>query len=203
MPRSPRTPRPEVSNAAILEAASRVIGRKGARFTLADVGREAGLSAPRLVQRFGSRQRLFRATCEHWEAISRSAVETLARSAAPLGSYLEWLGPASSAVDSDRAAAALELVLAIRRDPALRPWYVRYLKTFRLDLIALLDAAVAAGELEPTDTAGLADRIQDAAFGFLAQTALGSRTGASLKAAIQEVVRSFRPVRGKPGRRVS
>src|SRR5262245_45373389 len=53
-------PRPRTAtDAAILEAAHRVIARLGpARVTLADVGREAGLSPATLVQRFGSKRGL-------------------------------------------------------------------------------------------------------------------------------------------------
>src|ERR671922_736863 len=54
------TPRPRtIDDAGILEAAGRIISRHGpARFTLADVGAEVGLSAAALVRRFGSKRGL-------------------------------------------------------------------------------------------------------------------------------------------------
>lgn len=50
------SPRPRrIDDAALLDAAGRVVSRLGpAKFTLADVAREAGLSPAALVQRFGS-----------------------------------------------------------------------------------------------------------------------------------------------------
>ena len=54
------SPRPRtVADDKIIEAAAKVIGRVGpGNLTLADVGKEAGLSAATLVQRFGSKRGL-------------------------------------------------------------------------------------------------------------------------------------------------
>ena len=60
-------------DAAILEAAGRIIARLGpANFTLADVAREVGLSAATLVQRFGSKRGLMLAVAES----ARDSVDT-------------------------------------------------------------------------------------------------------------------------------
>src|SRR5262245_43040121 len=66
------SPRPRtVDDRGILEAASRIILKLGpGKFTLADVGREAGLSAATLVQRFGSKRALLL-------ALARSACESV------------------------------------------------------------------------------------------------------------------------------
>ena len=60
------SPRPRrLPDSAILDAAVIVVGRMGPeRFTLADVGHEAGLSAATLVQRFGSKRNLLLAMLE-------------------------------------------------------------------------------------------------------------------------------------------
>jgi AcrR family transcriptional regulator len=60
-------PRPRtISDEAILEAATRVIGRVGpARLTLAAVASEAGLAPATLIQRFGSRRAMLLALHAH------------------------------------------------------------------------------------------------------------------------------------------
>ena len=53
------SPRPRTAtDAALLEAASRVVARLGPNLTLADVAAEAGVSPATLVQRFGSKRGL-------------------------------------------------------------------------------------------------------------------------------------------------
>lgn len=81
------SPRPRVApDAAVLAAAARVIARQGpADFTLADVGREAGLAAATLSQRFGSKRGLLLALASSGAAsVARAFEEARGRHQSPL-----------------------------------------------------------------------------------------------------------------------
>src|SRR4051794_38908319 len=87
MPGRPRT----VSDAAILEATSRVIGRLGpSRLTLADVAEEIGLVPATLIQRFGSKRGLLLAFAAGGAAATQTAFDTDSNSS-PVQSLLDVL----------------------------------------------------------------------------------------------------------------
>lgn len=75
----PRT----VTDEHLLAAASSAIGRHGPGFTLADVGREAGVAPATLVQRFGSKAAMLAALAEAGSAQGLAAMRAAAAAAPP------------------------------------------------------------------------------------------------------------------------
>jgi AcrR family transcriptional regulator len=114
----PRT----IGDGELLRAAAVAIGRRGPAFTLADVGREAGVAAATLVQRFGSKHGLLRALAAEGTA---GAVEAMraAAAASPAGApaVVAALRAAAADLDDPRAAANhLAQLGADLADPDLR-----------------------------------------------------------------------------------
>ena len=165
------TPRPRtVDDAAILEAAGRIISRHGpGRFTLSDIGSEVGLSAATLVQRFGSKRGLML-------ALARSARDSVdacfdavrASNPSPLAAVVaagtEMTRYVNSPEEMSNHLAFLQTDLS---DP---DFYAVMLENSRRILAgykSLLDEAIAARELVPCDTARLARAVDALAGGSL------------------------------------
>ena len=157
------SPRPRtVSDAAILEAASRIMGKLGpTRLTLAHVAREAGLSPATLVQRFGSKRGLMLALAESAttgvdecfamiRAEHPSPLEAVIASAAFMTQFVE------SPEEMSNHLAFLQIDLS---DPDFFRLMRRNTELQLAGYRALLDEAVAAGELVPCDTERLARAI--------------------------------------------
>jgi AcrR family transcriptional regulator len=154
MPR-PRT----VPDAQVLEAAARAISRVGpSRLTLADIAREAGLSPATLVQRFGSKRGLLLALAE---SAAGSVEDCFARARAANPSPLAALVAAATEMtrytkSPEEMANHLAYLQIDLSDP---DFYRLLLENSRGSLAgyrALLDEAVAAGELVRCDTLRLA-----------------------------------------------
>ena len=165
------TPRPRtIDDASILEAAGRIISRHGpARFTLADVAGEVGLSAAALVRRFGSKRgmmlALARSACDSVDACF-DIVRRANRSplAAVLAAGTEMTRYVNSPEEMSNHLAFLQTDLS---DP---DFYAVMLENSRRILAGyrrLLDEAVAARELVPCDTARLARAVDALAGGSL------------------------------------
>jgi AcrR family transcriptional regulator len=182
------TPRPRtLDDAAILGAAATAIMRLGpAKVTLADVAREAGLSAATLVQRFGSKRGLML-------ALTRSALDSVdacfqaVRQAHP-SPYDALLAAATEMTRYVRTPEEMANHLAFLQTDLSDPEFYAVLheNSNRITdgYAALLDDAVAAKELAPCDTRRLA-------------RAVGSMSGGSLIAwAIDRVGTAESFVRG-------
>jgi AcrR family transcriptional regulator len=153
------------SDDALLDAAFRAVGAVGpARLTLADVAREAGVAPATLVQRFGSKRALLVAAASRSAARAGSVLP--AAGDAPLDALVDGL-VALTELSRDPAAFANQLALLQLdlADPELRALAVAHARGLRRAIRALLDAAVAAGELEPCDTAALAEAVHAAFHG--------------------------------------
>lgn len=154
----PRT----VTDEQILAALARAISRVGpARLTLADVAAEAGIAAPTIAQRFGSKHNLLLAfSAQAPRGLAESFARARASHPAPLAALLSDPIGATSAMDSPDALARhlafLQLELA---DPELHQHVLEHARVARQQIRLLLDAAVEHGELGPCDTTGLADAI--------------------------------------------
>jgi AcrR family transcriptional regulator len=114
----PRT----VSDAHLLTAASSAIGRHGPSFTLADVGREAGVAAATLVQRFGSKAAMLAALAKAGSAQGLAAMRDAA-AASPPGAAAVTAALRAAAVGLDDPATApnhLAQLGADLADPVLR-----------------------------------------------------------------------------------
>jgi len=155
----PRT----ITDEAILAALARAISRVGpARLTLADVAAEAGLAAPTVAQRFGSKRNLLLAfSAQAAGKLEDSFARARASHATPLAALLSDPLGAVRAMDSPRALAHhlafLELELA---DPEFHQHVLEHARAARQQIRRLLDAAIEHGELRPCDTNSLAGAIQ-------------------------------------------
>jgi len=153
------SPRPrESSDEHLLAATHRVVSRLGPNLTLADVAREAGVSAATLVQRFGSKRALLLAfVSSATGATSAQFAQIAATHPDPLDALREvvrcyaMMAPTPEAVSN--ALAFLQVDLS---DPEFHAHaHVQAKDTVR-ELRRLLDAAVGAKRLHPTDTRRLA-----------------------------------------------
>ena len=108
-----------IADERLVSAAAAVIGRRGPAFTLAQVGREAGVAAGTLVGRFGSRHGLLLAVARGSTAGTVAAM----RAVAPRDPHAvrEALVAAAAGLDDPRSAANhLAQLHADLADPELR-----------------------------------------------------------------------------------
>jgi AcrR family transcriptional regulator len=154
----------KVSDDKIFEAAMTVMMRRGpADWTLADVAKEAGLTAGALVQRFGSKRalqiRLATLFAEGLPAMLQAMRQAHRPPLAALRAYAEHMaGLAPSAEVFAHHLGYLELDLT---DPDLHKQFLRQAVATRQYIQSLVEAGVAAGELpRGTDVAALTRRIE-------------------------------------------
>jgi AcrR family transcriptional regulator len=199
-------PRPRtIDDSGILEAAGRIISRLGpARFTLADVGREVGLSAAALVRRFGSKRELML-------ALARSARDSVdacfdavrGANPSPLAALLAAGTEMTRYVKSpDEMANHLAFLQTDLSDP---DFYAIMLENSRRIVDGyrrLLDDAVAARELVPCDTARLARAVDALAGGSLIGWAV-HRKGTAEAWVRQDLDTLLGPYRRKAGAHAS
>lgn len=154
----PRT----ITDEAILAALARAISQVGpARLTLADVAAEAGVSAPTIAQRFGSKRNLLLAfSAQAPGRLEESFSRARASHDSPLAALLSDPLGASRAVSSPTALAHhlafLQLELA---DPEFHQHVLEHARVAREQIRLLLDDAVERSELGPCDTTSLAQAI--------------------------------------------
>jgi len=204
----PRT----VSDADILSATARVVAREGPlRFTLADVAREVGLTAPALLKRFESKRALLLAMSRASRAEvaahfarepGEPALEALHRG---LAAHAEGLA-------TPRALANGLAFLAIDvTDAEFREVAVGFFDSFRASTERLLLDAVAEGELaREADAAALAGRLEVAFNGSLITWGIRQEGSAqeALAAEVEALLAPFRtrrtgraaPIRPAPRR---
>ena len=165
------SPRPRtVDDAAILEAAGRIITRQGpGKFTLADIASEVGLSAATLVQRFGSKRGLML-------ALARSARDSVdacfdmvrASNPSPLAAVLTAATEMTRYVKSpEEMSNHLAFLQTDLSDPDFYAVMLENARRIIAGYRKLLDEAMAAGELVPCDTARLARAVDALAGGSL------------------------------------
>ncbi len=148
MPR-PRT----VDDAAIFHAVAEVLGQEGpAKLTLGRIAKVAGLAAPTLVQRFGSKLGLLRAMTKAFQGGSTQYLEQLrTQYTSPFDRAREFVlcyagMAATPKVLVNHTLAYLQLDI---RDPVLRRHTLAAGRDNEDALAALLAEAVASGELSP------------------------------------------------------
>jgi AcrR family transcriptional regulator len=170
------SPRPRTtSDDEILTAAARVISRVGSgRFTLGDIGEEAGLSPAGLVQRFGSKDGLLLALAEH-RASGVPGRFSAARElhASSLDALLHALAGIAREVDTPQALANLLAFEQMHLDEDdFHAHALRHSRTMLAEIRALLDEAVQAGELAECDPDDLSRTVQTAYTGALSTWAV-------------------------------
>jgi AcrR family transcriptional regulator len=202
-------PRPRTaSDAAILEAASRAIARVGpGRLTLADVGRAVGLAPATLVQRFGSKRGLLL-------ALARSAAESVdecfaavrAAHPSPLAALVAGATEMARHVTSpEELANGLAFLQMDVNDPEFHALALESSARIQAGYRALVEEAVAAGELVACDAARLARAVEAVSHGSLLGWAI-HRQGAAeawvrsdLAALLDPYQPAGSPARPRPG----
>jgi AcrR family transcriptional regulator len=159
---SPR--RRKAEDVDVFAALVRVMKRRGpAELTLRAIAAEAGVTAGRLVQRFGSKRALLLAHARYAAATGDvGATVPRPRTSSPLEALRSVTAAYAQLANSPRAAvrnlAYLHNDLA---DPALRRHLLRLARSARAWYEQLLGEAVAAGELRAdTDVQALARLIE-------------------------------------------
>ena len=165
----PRAPRPagrprKATDDQVFEATHRAMARLGpAELTLAEIAKEAGLSAGALVQRFGSKRELLLALSRRYSGGTREMFAGLRRGLrsplAVLRAYADCLaGLATSPAALARSLSYLQLDLT---DPDFRKHLVKHARASRVELQKIIDDAIAAGELvRGTDSRQLARTVE-------------------------------------------
>lgn len=189
----PRT----VTDEAILAALARAISRVGpARLTLADVAAEAGIAAPTIAQRFGSKRNLLLAfAAQAPRQLEESFATARASHASPLAALLSDPLGATQAMDSPSALAHhlafLQLELA---DPEFHRHVLEHARVAREQIRLLLEAAVEHGELRSCDTKSLARAIHVTYNGTLVTWAIfrQGRLAYRLRQELEFILKPFR-----------
>jgi AcrR family transcriptional regulator len=165
------TPRPRtVSDDEILAATGRAMSKvPPTRFTLAEVAREVGLAPATLVQRFGSKRGLLLALSSQ-SASSMDACFDAVRQAHT--SPLEALFSAATemarfSATPEELANSLAYLQIDLSDPDFHRHILESSRAMQRGYRALLDDAVAAGELLAGETAALARAVEAMAGGSL------------------------------------
>jgi len=192
MPGRPRT----VSDEQVFAAVTRIIGRVGpAGLTFAAVAQEAGLSAPALSQRYGSKKGLLVAYAGAGQAVPSSFDRAEQRARSSLGALLlaieTLVTPVSSPEEMAHSIAFLHLDLT---DEDLKVHAVAQSRDMRRRIEGLLERAVEAGELVATDTTRLATAVYTTYNGALITWAIDG-TGSLARWARQRVEAVLAPYR--------
>jgi AcrR family transcriptional regulator len=163
--------RQKVTDEDVFAAAQRVMSRRGPHeLTLADIAHEAGVTPGRLVQRFGSKRALLVTLSERFAGSAgpifaglRAAHRTPLAALRAYAACMADLAPTPEALL--RNLAYLQGDLA---DDVLRRHLVENARASRKEMEALLESAVAAGELRrDVDVCPLARAVETAIGGSL------------------------------------
>jgi AcrR family transcriptional regulator len=136
---------------------------------LADVAAEAGVAPATLVQRFGSKRGLLLALARQGNAGAAAEMAALrAAHASPLAALHAFAQcMAGMASSPEELANHLAFLVIDLTDPEFHHYTLEQARVFQMEVTALVEAAVAAGELIPCDTAGLARLVQETVHGAL------------------------------------
>jgi AcrR family transcriptional regulator len=195
------TPRPRtVSDDDIFAATARAVTRVGpARLTLADVGKEAGVSAAALVQRFGSKRDLLLAFVRRapGDAVQCFA-ELREKHPSPLAAIFAAAAITAGHVQSpDELANSLGFLQIDLSDPDFRRPALASSREIIAGYEALIREAIAAGELVRCDAARVARAIQALVGGSLINWAI-HREGdvtAFVRRDLETLLQPLRPAR--------
>jgi AcrR family transcriptional regulator len=157
-------PRPrETSDEEIVLATMRVMQRRSPlELTLADVAKEAGVVPATLIQRFKTKRGLLLAVCRTGptgvaDQFAAAREKYSFALTALIELYVECSGFAATPEAMANGLAYLQIDLT---DPDFHAITLKQFTAIRDATKELLDAALAAGELKPCDTAELARLVQ-------------------------------------------
>jgi AcrR family transcriptional regulator len=169
-------PRPRTtSNLEILAAVMRVVSRVGpAKLTLADVAAEAGLAAPTLLQRFGSKRGLLLEVARQGaEQLPEQFDRARQAQASPLEALLHALAAAADTLRTpEEVSNHLAFLQMDLSDPEFHTFALEHAAAMREEIAALLHEAIAVGELAGCDAENLARTVQTAYNGALVTWAI-------------------------------
>lgn len=158
------SPRPrETSDEQLLAATARVMQRRSpTQLTLADVAKEAGVVPATLIQRFGTKRGLLLAMYRTAPAaVPQQFAAARAKYKSPLNALIELYVECTAFAPTPEAMAnGLSYLQIDLTDPDFHAITLAQFRALRQETQNLLDAAVAARELRPCDTAQLARLIQ-------------------------------------------
>jgi AcrR family transcriptional regulator len=191
------SPRPrKAEDVDVFAALVRVMKRRGpSELTLRAIAAEAGVTAGRLVQRFGSKRALLLAHARHAAATGDVGVPPpRRRTSSPLAALRSVTAAYAQLATSPRAAVRnLAYLHNDLSDPALRRHLLRLSQAARAWYEQLLADAVAAGELQTTNLPRLARLIEATLRGsFVSWTLYREGSAASwLAADLDAVLRPY------------
>jgi AcrR family transcriptional regulator len=162
-------------DADVLTATMRVVNRVGpGRLTLADVAAEAGLAPATLLQRFGSKRGLLLAVAEQSMAgVDECFARMRSAHRSPLAAVIASLEEMTHMCETPEALANNLAFLEIDlTDPDFHRLALENSRAMLAGYRALLDEAVAAGELVRCDTARLARALSAMAGGSMLNWAI-------------------------------
>lgn len=145
----------------------RVVSREGAlRFTLEQVGREAGITAPAVLQRFGTKRKLLLALSERGrrepgDAFARARAQHASRVDALVHGLTERMTGIGTPKEIARSLEYLGLDMA---DPGFHEHALAFFDALRGEVEALLREAAEKGELEKTVDVPAVARACEVAF---------------------------------------
>jgi AcrR family transcriptional regulator len=190
------SPRPRAtSDAVLLTATLNTVSRLGpTRMTLADVAREAGVSPATLVQRFGSKRGLLLAlAASSNDGVSEQFAQIRAAHPSPLAA-LDGVADcmAQMAVSPEVLSNSLAFLQIDLVDPDFHKHALAHSRAMRTEIKALLDEAIATGELAWCDTNRLARGVQVVLGGALLQWAI-DRDGSAVNRLREDLDTLIRP----------
>ena len=169
-------PRPRTaSDADLLMAASRAVSRVGpSRLTLADVAAEAGVAPATLMQRFGTKRGLLLALARQGTTAAAHEMAALrAADPSPLAALRAFADCITGmAPTPEELANHLAFLVVDLTDKEFHHYALEQARAFQAELTSLVEAAVAAGELVPCDSEGLARVMQEMLHGALVTWAI-------------------------------
>lgn len=169
------SPRPrETTDEELLTATHRVVSRLGPNLTLADVAKEAGVSPATLVQRFGSKRGLLLAFASSGSQGLGDEFARIRRAhRSPLAAvYGVAQCVAAMAVTPETLSNSLAFLQMDLVDPDFHKHALAHSRGMLAGIKALLDEAIADGELQRCDTTRLARAVQGLIGGSLLQWAI-------------------------------
>lgn len=195
------------SDREIVEAAARVIARVGpSALRLSDVAGEIGLAPATLLQRFKTKQELLLAVTQHRiEEIAADFAERRANASSALDALLFVRQKSRCRIDSPQhvanSLASLQLSLT---DAAFHEQMQILARTLRVELTALIEEAIADGDLECTEPEALARAIMAIFHGSLLWWAVDQQGApeASIQRDLDTLVGPFLTARGRLRRAV-
>jgi AcrR family transcriptional regulator len=199
-----------MSDADLLAATHRVVSRLGPNLTLGDVAKEAGVSPATLLQRFGSKRGLLLAFAAAGSSDVSAEFDAIrAQHASPIAALHALAHCIAAMADTPETLSnSLAFLQMDLFDPAFHRHALAHSRAMRAGIKALLDDAVAAGELTQTDTETLSRAVQAMMGGSLLQWAIdregkaADRVSEDLNALLNSGNSASRDRRTRPRRRI-